>query len=360
MMYETSPDSGEYQVSSDVTWAQEGYVFNSVLSKCENGGVLSWNDETKRVIMSSNTSDKCYVYYDKVPTLAEYIACLYTSDGENGLYYHDGDLTNGANDNSYRYSGANPDNYVCFGSDEDACPVDNLYRIIGVFGNQVKLIKYDYAGSNLLGTDGTYTSSTTSLGSYYKGSQSTLYFYRWNTENNNTWSSSKLNIINLNTNFINALGDNWSSKIAEVAWQVGGMTYSNGYGVNASETYSYEVGINTLNTIYNAKVGLMYVSDYYYGAVPTYWTYPGYSNNGEDYDYRAATDSNWLYMGLYEWSISRTSTGNEYTFYIFETGHVNSNGVNLGEYAIRPTFYLNSDVTYIGGTGTKIDPYRIQ
>ncbi len=58
MMYETSPDSGEYQVSSDVTWAQEGYVFNSVLSKCENGGVLSWNDETKRVIMSSNTSDK--------------------------------------------------------------------------------------------------------------------------------------------------------------------------------------------------------------------------------------------------------------------------------------------------------------
>ena len=63
----------------------------------------------------------------------------------------------------------------------------------------------------------------------------------------NTWSSSKLNIINLNTNFINALGDNWSSKIAEVAWQVGGMTYSNGYGVNASETYSYEVGINTLN-----------------------------------------------------------------------------------------------------------------
>lgn len=65
-------------------------------------------------------------------------------------------------------------------------------------------------------------------------------------------------------------------------------------------------------------------------------------------------------MRLYEWSISRTSTGNEYTFYIFETGHVNSNGVNLGEYAIRPTFYLNSDVTYIGGTGTKIDPYRIQ
>ena len=75
---------------------------------------------------------------------AEYIIqTLYTgTDGDNGLYYHDADLANGAGDNSYRYSGANPNNYVCFGTTGADCQnEENQYRIIGVFNNQVKLIK---------------------------------------------------------------------------------------------------------------------------------------------------------------------------------------------------------------------------
>ena len=58
MMYETSSGSGEYEVSSDTSWPQEGYIFNERLSGCENGGTLSWNNETKRVVMQSNSSDK--------------------------------------------------------------------------------------------------------------------------------------------------------------------------------------------------------------------------------------------------------------------------------------------------------------
>ena len=137
MMYETEAGSGEYQVTSDNVWPQEGYVFNEQLSTCENGSELSWDDENKRVIVSTSVSDKCYVYFDRKSTFAEYIINnVYTgSDGENGLYYHDGvgSYTNAdqeAGDNSYRYAGANPNNYVCFGSDEETCPADNLYRII--------------------------------------------------------------------------------------------------------------------------------------------------------------------------------------------------------------------------------------
>ena len=58
MMYETEAGSGEYQVTSDTTWPQEGYVFNETLSACENGSELSWDDENKRVIMSTSVSDK--------------------------------------------------------------------------------------------------------------------------------------------------------------------------------------------------------------------------------------------------------------------------------------------------------------
>ena len=66
MMYETEAGSGEYQASSDTIWPQDGYVFNGSLSKCENGSTLSWNEENKRVLVEANTSDKCYVYFDKV------------------------------------------------------------------------------------------------------------------------------------------------------------------------------------------------------------------------------------------------------------------------------------------------------
>lgn len=66
IMYETESGSGEYQISSDTTWPTDGYTFNERLSKCENGSILTWNDENKKVIMQANTSDKCYVYFDRI------------------------------------------------------------------------------------------------------------------------------------------------------------------------------------------------------------------------------------------------------------------------------------------------------
>ena len=58
MMYETEAGSGEYQISNDNTWPVDGYIFNETLSKCENGSKLTWDDENKKVIMQTNTSDK--------------------------------------------------------------------------------------------------------------------------------------------------------------------------------------------------------------------------------------------------------------------------------------------------------------
>ena len=58
MMYETSAGTGEYQVSSDTIWPQEGYIFNEELSSCENGSVLTWDDENKKVLLQANASDK--------------------------------------------------------------------------------------------------------------------------------------------------------------------------------------------------------------------------------------------------------------------------------------------------------------
>ena len=65
----------------------------------------------------------------------------------SGIFYHDGDSEDSGNgekeakDNSYRYGGNLVNNWVCFGSDAEVCPSENLYRIIGVFGNNLKIIR---------------------------------------------------------------------------------------------------------------------------------------------------------------------------------------------------------------------------
>ena len=116
-------------------------------------------DENQNANAGKSMSAKVMIQKEEEKVfLADYVKSLYTgTQGENSIYYHDSSLTNGAGDSSYRYSGANPNNYVCFGSNESTCPTDNLYRIIGVFGNQVKLIKYDYGTTDELGTDGDYS-----------------------------------------------------------------------------------------------------------------------------------------------------------------------------------------------------------
>ena len=55
----------------------------------------------------------------------------------------------------------NVKNFVCFGSEIVPCPIDNLYRIIGVIDGKVKLIKWDYAKTNLLGNDGDFSQELT-------------------------------------------------------------------------------------------------------------------------------------------------------------------------------------------------------
>ena len=300
--------------------------------------------------------------------LADYIVGLYTSDGENCLYYHDGvgTYTNAdqeAGDNSYRFAGANPNNFVCFGSDEETCSNDNLYRIIGVFNGQVKLIKYDYAGSDLLGTDGDFYNAsyagTDGESSYYKGSkdQSIIPVYYWNYSNGNSstndWSTSRLNTVNLNTNYINAIGSKWSNLIATSTWQVGGNAWENIGTVLAKTAYTNEIVSPSAAITYNAKIGLMYISDYGYAASPESWTI-----NMNTYDNSTATSNNWMYMGLYEWTISRNSSSTGSTVRVFNTGSVDYYGV-YGNFGVRPVFYLNENVEFSSGSGTQTDPYRL-
>ena len=358
--YYYSINNGEYVSSTSNTYTFEGLDMGTTYDI--KVYVVDTNGAQSNVYSTSGeTSDGVY--------FASYITSLYTSDGANDLYYHDGSGTYGAQeagDNSYRYSGSNPNNYVCFGSDAASCPSDNLYRIIGVFGDEVKLIKADYVQTNLLGTNGDYYSSSYSgewgSSSYYKGSlsQSSVPIYFWNENRANTWSESQLNTVNLNTNYLNNIGSTWSSKIANHTWQVGGATSTNVYNSPVKTAHTYEVGASAANTTYQAKIGLMYVSDYGYAASPENW-----STNMGTLNTATNRDNNWMFMGLSEWTISRVLTiPEEYAFIVRDAGNVHYDNVGniyagIGFWAVRPSFYLQPWVLYSSGDGTQENPFRI-
>ena len=330
-------------------------------------------DETtgKQVKCTPTIDKRCQTYYasiglsgDKYETLANYVISQYGSaQGNNDIYYHNASLTNGAGDNSYRYAGANPNNFVCFGSTESPCPTDNLYRIIGVFGDKVKLIKYDYATSSLLGTDGDYKNQYTYSNSYYKGSNyANIAAYYWNYKNDTTinngygsneWSTSLFNKTNLNKNYLNNIGPTWSNLIEGTTWKVSGHTESS---VTPSTMYIAEIA-NTTKTYglsdETSKIGLMYASDYGFAASPSSWTTSLSSYNGS-----SITSVNWMYMGLIEWTIAPYSSDSNYVFILNYDGSLSSFSASYG-FAVRPVLYLKASVAYAGGTGTKYSPITL-
>ena len=300
--------------------------------------------------------------------LSKYIISKYTgTQGENGIYYHNSSLTNGAGDNSYRYAGASDqvNNYVCFGSNVTPCPTDNLYRIIGVFGDKVKLIKSDYATTALLGTDGDYKDKYIYESSNYKGNNlANIAAFYWNKSNQNTWSLSYLNKTNLNTNFITNIGAEWTNKINMTTWKVGGNTWANIGAQPAKTAYQNEI-VSPVTTNsqdnkaeYSAKIGLMYVSDYMYAAPQDKWTLVCWNNDASK-DYRAATSVNWMYMGLSEWTISRTADNSDLVFDVSSSGIVYYNEAFNFPFSVRPVFNLTPSVNYVSGSGTAADPILV-
>ena len=306
---------------------------------------------------------------EKKPTVADVCSngqtlssCIIAMDGnDDTLYHHTSSLANGAGDNSYRYAGASEsvNNFVCFGSTTSPCPTDNLYRIIGVIDGKVKLIKYDYATSTLLGTDGDYSGSDTPDTNYYKGSLSSIDTYYWNNvTKKNTWSESNLNKINLNTNFINNIGSTWANKIATTTWKVGGNTFDNISSSVPSIAYQNEIVAPAENTTYDAKIGLMYVSDYGFAASPSAWTTTLYNYDGNDAKGTSIKTINWMYMGYYDWMISRNSDDSDNAFYVYSYGGVYYYSV-YGNNGVRPSFNLSSSITYVSGSGSAVDPILI-
>ena len=273
------------------------------------------------------------------------------ADGGTGIYYHDGNIkipygdiqlaAGDAEDNSYRYAGANElvNNFVCFSDnlDEDGQTCkdgdENLFRIIGAFKKddttyQVKLIKY--------------TSFPEKMG--------------WWTYQKNTWENSDLDrYLNFDEgSYVSQLGDK-AELIDVTLWKVEGILESRITNYKAKGIYDEEVKNNALSTTLDQKIGLMYISDYLYAALPAHWKKVPTS-------YSTAYQEDWLWASS-KGTITRTSDMYKtYSFYVNNLGNLTKGEARDGRF-IWPTFNLLPSVKIINaqeeGIGAKTKPIII-
>lgn len=306
-------------------------------------------------------------------TLSEYIESTYGMD--NTLYYHTSDSTkweNGesayssllAGDNSYRYAGASADvnNYVCFGTtDTSTCtssPDTYLYRIIGVFDGQVKLIRNSSVGVISWDTDGSGINSSTYMSNNSSKYRVVQLAVDPDMSGSNNWSNSDM-VYYLNgtgTGFLGTISANtWRTMIdLDHYWHVTGMTYS---FVSAKTAYTAEI-VNTSAT-WSGAVGLVYVSDFAYAASASTWN----SNpvSGDPY----SVNNNWLVITgnwTMQWTISPVSSSADNAFRLGDD-HVLWNYV-YNTYSTRPSFYLEStvelDTSVPNMNGSTTHPYILK
>lgn len=162
----------------------------------------------------------------------------------------------------------------------------------------------------------------------------------------NVWDYSDLNKINLNNNYLNNIGTEWSNLIEDTTWKTSGYTTDDvvvkdlftAEITNATKTYGPNDG--------TSKIGLMYASDYGYAFLPN-----RYDVKIKDY-YNYRTE-NWLYRGG-AWTL--TTIGES----IFFINNVNGSTTKSTTFNfVYPTFYLKPNVAYESGTGTSSDPIII-
>ena len=290
----------------------------------------------------------------------EYITNLLEYDGE-GL------KIDNTEDKNIRYYGSDPNNYVSFNNE--------LWRIIGVFGNNVKLVRSEKLGS--LSWDSSESSINGGFGvnewsqsdlqvylnkMYYGGTSVTCY----NGQNNQTTTCPTGTIDETSKGLIdyhtwntgapnyNTLYDSTTSSYDTVAFYRAERGNVNGKICTSGNWCNDTVERTTEWTGY---IGLPYVTD---------WAYASSENDCNTKIDASSTykckNNNWMHYG---------STYNDVTWYlspravtsfassvwlVYGVGYAGSSNAS-NALAFFPAIYLKSNILIESGKGTSSDPY---
>ena len=299
----------------------------------------------------------------------EYITNLLEYDGE-GLKK---DNTVDAN---IRYYGSNPNNYVSFNNE--------LWRIIGVFGNNVKLVRsetlgklsWDSSANNVNSGSGvnqwgesTYESGTTYEGSdlmqylnkmYYRGTTVTCY---GGTNNQTTTCPT------------GTIDETAKSLIDNHTWNTGGVErtdtlsfYSAERGIRTGKICSSSNYCNdTVNrtTTWAGYIALPYITDWAYASSES--VCETNMQTKDDSNVYICKNKNWMQKDYTIWYLSPYinmydgMSGLAFQICVLYNDDLLVYSAGAGaSLPVFPTLYLKSNVLIESGTGTSSNPYILR
>ena len=288
-------------------------------------------------------------------------------------------------DTNIRYYGANPNNYVSFNNE--------LWRIIGVFNDNVKLIRKDSLGWLSWDTsdesvnggyginqwgESTYEDGTSYPGSdlmqylnkMYYGGDTTVTCYSWLSNKETTCpKDSKGNFLKLD--------ETSKSLIDNHTWNTAGVDSNDVYDSttyisDTSKLYKAERGTTngkicssgtfcndtvTRTTTWTGYVALLYVTDWAYASENEICetNYDAYDNDF------LCKKNNWtLNEGIVSLLSPYTDSNNANLVFGVDTDNSANQSSAEGPSAIIPSIYLKSNVQIIDGTGTSSNPYILK
>ena len=308
------PEQGEYSVDIE----------------CENGKGKWLVEEWKVAIENISGNVTCNIDFHSNPTSLK-------TEVES---------VNTTNNNGYRYSGKQPDNWVWFNNEK--------WRIIGSIpvtlndgttSNLVKIVRSSSIGGLVFNSANSYTSWGSNtlydlLNNYYYGKLDATGASPCLGYTTTSYSLCNYKEIGISTDAT----DYYGKMIKDVYWNVGTVSSTS---TVISTAYTTEAGTKSTVT---GKIGLMSASDYGYATSGITYSSIGLSSlNGYE-------QNNWLHDKGYEWTLTPCDTSA--VMYVYHDGCIYKGSPTNG-YAVRPVVYLDSSVYIVSGDGTKANPYQI-
>ena len=285
-------------------------------------------------------------------------------------------------DTNIRYYGANPNNYVSFNNE--------LWRIIGVFNDNVKLIRKDSLGWLSWDTsdesvnggyginqwgESTYEDGTTYEGSdlmqylnkMYYGGDTTITCY--GSANNGTKTCPTGTIDETSKSLI----DNHTWNTGAIEWGKRTDTLAFYQAERGTKGKICSSGNNcndtvTRKTTWTGYVALPYVTDWAYASSESVCEtnmYAGY-NATASFPVEAVANmtckkNNWMQRSSYTWYLSPSAYGSyaNNAWYVSGDGAADFNRAACS-YAVAPSIYLKSNVLIESGNGTSSNPYMLK
>ena len=291
--------------------------------------------------------------------IVDHITNLY-NDEETRI--KDGLKKDNTPDQNIRYYGSNPNNYVLFNNE--------LWRIIGVFGNNVKLVRSESLGS--LSWDSSESSvnegwgvnewSQADLKNYlntmYYGGDTTVTCYDGQNKKEVTCPTNKLDETSkslIDKHTWNTVAIDYNTRTNTLAF------YKDERGKQTGKICNGGAGCNDTverTTEWTGYIGLPYATDYAYASSESVCeTNMQKQDSSNNY---ICKNNNWMQRSTWAWYFSPFVDGSfaRYAWCVSGDGVAYGNRA-ANSIAVAPSIYLKSNVLIESGNGTSTDPYEL-